>query len=231
MSLSNKRLNYTELINIISKKRLDTYDDISEYVWNSKLSENFFFILQNLEVGLRNSIYNAYKKSYPNKSLFYLYENNIKNRYLSKKELHSRECWKMLCAVKHKLNRTNQNFTDDDIVTELNFGFWTKLLLDKHYTNIWRKIFKDVFPNLEFKVNIDKVRVHTGLQLDDLRKFRNRIFHYEPIFNKEPKQYHDKILESTKWLSHSLYEMNMMFDEFEEIYNSKEKIKIKIGEN
>ncbi|WP_404320076.1 hypothetical protein [Malaciobacter canalis] len=231
MSLSNKRLNHTELINIISKKRLDTYNDISEYVWNSKLSENFFFILQNLEVGLRNSIYNAYKKSYPKKSLFYLYENNIKNRYLSKKELHSRECWKMLCAVKHKLNRNNQNFTDDDIVAELNFGFWTKLLLDKHYTNIWRKIFKDVFPNLEFKGNIDQAKVHTGLQFDDLRKFRNRIFHYEPIFNKAPKQYHDKILESTKWINDSLYEMNMMFDEFEDIYNSKDKIKDKIGKN
>ena len=79
MIISNERLNHTELTDIISKKRLDTYNDISEYVWNSKLSENFFFILQNLEVGLRNSIYNAYKKSYPKKSLFYLYENNIKN--------------------------------------------------------------------------------------------------------------------------------------------------------
>jgi len=137
----------------------------------------------------------------------------------------------MLCAVKHKLNRNNQNFTDDDIVAELNFGFWTKLLLDKHYTNIWRKIFKDVFPNLEFKGNIDQAKVHTGLQFDDLRKFRNRIFHYEPIFNKAPKQYHDKILESTKWINDSLYEINMMFDEFEDIYNSKDKIKDKIGKN
>lgn len=228
MILSECDLNSTELIDIISKNRLETYSDLAEYIWNAKLSENFFFILQNLEVGLRNAIYKAFTTHYPNENLFYLYETDIKNRYLSKKEFHSRECWKMLCAVKYKLSKTSKNITDDDIVAELNFGFWTKLLLDKHYVNMWRKIFHEVFPNIKLDGNVDKLRVSTALQLDNLRKYRNRIFHYEPIFNKNPKKYHSEILESTKWISQSLYNMSVVFDEFEVIYKSKDEIAKKL---
>ncbi len=73
--ISNNQLKYTELVNIISKSRLSTYNnDISLYIWNTKLSENFFFLLQNLEVGLRNAIYNAFLKQYPKQDFFYLFE-------------------------------------------------------------------------------------------------------------------------------------------------------------
>ena len=91
--ITKEHLNSTELEDIISKKRLSTYNnDLALYIFNAKLSENFFLLLQNLEVGLRNSIYNAFKLKYPNDELFYLYETNLKKRYLSKKEFHSREC-------------------------------------------------------------------------------------------------------------------------------------------
>jgi len=216
--ISKENLNYTELENIISKKRLSTYNNsLSLYIYNAKLSENFFLLLQNLEVGLRNSIYNAFNLNYPNKDFFYLYENNLKNRYLSKKEFHSRECWKMLCAVKHKLSKQNIPLINDNIISELNFGFWTKILTDKHYSNIWRKIFSDVFPNKEIDINIDKTKILVAKEFNSLRNFRNRVFHYEPIFNKEPILYHKRILYSTKWMSLSLYMISKEFDEFHNI--------------
>lgn len=57
----------------LSSSRLSTYQNhshnaditIANYVLNAKLSEKFYFLLQNLEVTLRNAIYNGFKKHYP----------------------------------------------------------------------------------------------------------------------------------------------------------------------
>ena len=110
----------------ISSSRISTYksnghteiETIADYVLNAKISQNFYFLLQNLEVSLRNAIYDSFKKHYPNSDFFYLFENNSFNRYKSKKEKHSRECWKMLCGVKYKLKHM-QTLSDGKIIAEL----------------------------------------------------------------------------------------------------------------
>lgn len=78
----------------ISSSRILTYkskdhtkiETIADYVLNAKISQNFYFLLQNLEVSLRNGIYDSFNNNYPNSDLFYLFENNSFNRYKSKKE-------------------------------------------------------------------------------------------------------------------------------------------------
>ena len=233
---------YSSLEKSISKSRLSTYGDstskeidrIKNYILNAKISENFYFLLQNLEVSLRNAIYESFKLHYGDKKdFFFLYETDSRQRYKGRKEKHSRECWKMICSAKYNIINSSSTISDGKIIAELNFGFWTKLLAstDSKYTNMWRKIFIEVFPNYKIMTSIDNDKIIVGTIINQIRNFRNRIFHYEPIFNKAPKQYHDKILESTKWINDSLYEMNMMFDEFEDIYNSKDKIKDKMGKN
>ena len=128
----------------------------------------------------------------------------------------------MLCAVKHNLYKQNILITNDKIISELNFGFWTKILTEKHYSNLWRKIFIDVFPNKKIDLIIDKTKSLVAKDFNDLRNFRNRVFHYEPVFNKQPKRYHQKILESTKWMSISLYKISKEFDEFNNIMKKKD---------
>ena len=227
--ISNNQLKYTELVNIISQSRLSTYNnDISLYIWNTKLSENFFFLLQNLEVGLRNAIYNAFLKQYPKQDFFYLFETNLNSRYLSKKEFHSRECWKMLCSVKYKLKKQNIKITQDKIIAELNFGFWTKILQDKHYSNLWRNIFEDVFPYKNITKSIDVSKYETAIIFNDLRVFRNRVFHYEPIFNKSPEIYHNNILLAIKWIDNNLYLISKTFDNFQSTLSMKEEIDKKL---
>ena len=61
---------FLELEKAISNSRLTTYQNflntssneelIKSYILNAKLSENFYFLLQNLEVTLRNAIYDSY---------------------------------------------------------------------------------------------------------------------------------------------------------------------------
>ena len=218
----------------ISSSRISTYknngfteiETIADYVLNAKISQNFYFLLQNLEVSLRNAIYESFKKNYPNSDFFYLFENNSFNRYKSKKEKHSRECWKMLCGVKYKLKHM-QTLSDGKIIAELNFGFWTELLTsrDNKYTDMWRRIFLDVFPNYKIKSSIDQDKTSIALKIDDIRNFRNRIFHYEPIYNQSDlTKKHMDIFDILTWLNENMKILNELFDEFKNIVENKEEI-------
>lgn len=137
-----------QIIRFISAERLSTYDNatnsrdpreaIEHYIYNTKLSENFYFLLQNLEVALRNVIFRAFTDCSIG-PFFYLYETDLRNRYKQKKEFHSRECWKMLCAARHQLTKRSELVNDGKLIAELNFGFWSKLLNSKHpkYRQMW----------------------------------------------------------------------------------------------
>lgn len=225
---------YESLEHSISQSRLSTYkqddykeiDILTSYVLNAKISQNFYFLLQNLEVSLRNAIYYSYKKHYPTKDFFYLHESNSFNRYKSKKEIHSRECWKMLCGVKYKL-RHLQCLTDGKVIAELNFGFWTELLTstDSKYINLWRTIFSDVFPNYEMQSSIDHDKHLIGAKIDNIRNFRNRIFHYEPIYNQNNLQdMHAEIFDILGWLNKDMKILNELFDEFKHIETDRKRI-------
>ncbi len=231
---------FESLEDSISKSRLSTYkkadyselQTITDYVLNAKISQNFYFLLQNLEVTLRNAVYSGYKKRYNNQDFFYLHETNSFNRYQSKKEIHSRECWKMLCGVKYKL-RHLPHISDGKIIAELNFGFWTELLTstDAKYTTIWRTIFSDVFPSYQVQASIDRDKNLIAAKIDDIRNFRNRIFHYEPIYHQNNlEEKHKEIFEILGWLNNDMKILNEMFDEFKNIEKERERIFNKLEE-
>lgn len=236
--------NFNNLENMISASRLSSYKNptsytnkicnipknnkelISNYIFNAKISENFYFLLQNLEVSLRNSIYNHFNLKFPHRNFFDLNNamtNNGKN-YDSKLEFHSFSCWQMIGSVKHQLRRIS--ITDGKIISELNFGFWTKLLEEKHYTPlIWRQIFKDVFPNFPHGTIIDHDVPIVFDKIDKIRKFRNRIFHYEPIFNHPNLlNMRDHIIEAIGWISLDMQQLSKIYDETESILLEKKEI-------
>jgi len=216
----------------ISSARLSTYRNhsvnhnsqlIANYVLNAKISENFYFLLQNSEVALRNAIYDGFMKNYPRRDFFFLHETNSRNRYRSRQEYHDRECWKMLCGVKYKL-RNISHMNDGKIIAELNFGFWTKLLLSTNhkYTKMWRSIFVDVFPHYNITHSIDKDKVIIGNKINRIRLFRNRIFHYEPISNQPNlMQIHDDIIEILGWINKDMQALTIMFDDFQYMKDEK----------
>lgn len=222
----------------ISQSRLSTYKNygsgltnkeaITNYVLNAKISENFYFLLQNLEVSLRNAIYDSFKTHYSSNNFFFLYETNPRKRNAySKKEKHSVECWKMLCGARHNLVSKKISLNDGKIISELNFGFWTSILSskDKRYTNMWRKIFADVFPNYNIVHSIDSDKVLVGTLINKIREFRNRIFHYEPIFNQvNLNQIHEDIIKVLGWISKDMQELSMTFDEYDLISMEKRHI-------
>lgn len=71
---------FQELEKSISSNRLQTYKSLSiptdnektiaNYIYNTRLSENFYLLLQNLEVTLRNAIYDGYNNHMFRRSFF-----------------------------------------------------------------------------------------------------------------------------------------------------------------
>ena len=234
----SKKINFEKVKKTISNTRLSTYQNsnsqtdkvlLGRYIWNIKLSENFYLLLLNLEVALRNSIYNAYILHYPNKNFFYLYESDLRKRHQQRKELHSKGCWKMLCGVYFNLSKEGTHVSDERLISELNFGFWTKLMFDNHYNIIWRTIFIDVFPYMKIYKSIDKSKIYLAHKIDKIRKFRNRIFHYEPIFNKNNlDEIHQDIIDILGWIDVDLQKLTILFDEHHKIKNSENEIIKKI---
>lgn len=223
---------FLELEKAISVNRLSTYKNyfqnsnnkelIEAYILNAKISENFYFLLQNLEVTLRNAIYDSYSQnSFFKKDFFYLREKDTTQKY--NREFHSYACWKMIGTVKHHLEKEGVVVTDGKIISELNFGFWTTLLEENYYkTKIWRKIFKDVFPNYPHGNKIDDDVDKLSIILNMIRQFRNRIFHFEAIIHKSNlNQIHKDILDVIYWLNSTMYELTKNFDEFEAIQKKK----------
>lgn len=85
-----------------------------------------------------------------------------------------------------ELTRTKKEINLDKIVLNLNFGFWKNLFHKSYNYSVWQnnkmtdRVFPFLKPNQRNLVNIQK-------EMEAIRKFRNRIFHFESLqsWNRE----------------------------------------------
>jgi len=100
------------------------------------------------------------------------------------------------------------------VVAELHFGFWTSLLDVRYEHNqlFWPKLLKPCFPAMPRKL---RTRHYLSKQLNRIRKLRNRVFHYEPIWHwQDLVEQHSILLMLIKWLSPAAKQYVDLLDEF-----------------
>jgi hypothetical protein len=154
----------------ISQIRLSHYKDFDEYKQNIKDSEEYYILLSIFEVSLRNSIDNHFREK-------------ISKEWLESEKLHQ-DTKQRIIESKNKIFQRKEEITHDKIIAELPFGFWTSLFR-KSYSNLFRiKDIKYIFPNIPTKNAKLITRQIIDRELNKIRKFRNRVFHYERIINK-----------------------------------------------
>ena len=86
--------------------------------------------------------------------------------------------------------------TSGRMTAELNFGFWVKMLLPRHEPVFWANLHGE-FPHLPGPVSYAQLYK----RCDDVREFRNRVFHHEPILHRNITAEYSQIMELIKWLS------------------------------
>ena len=165
---------------LISDSRISTYKDNNEYVENIKVSQHFYPMLNCFEIALRNKINNFYIKGYGVDWLITPASVLTIDQAIVDRIGH----------VKERIAHQKKPVTNDNIVANLSLGFWVELFNHKYLikSGLYKEQVCYVFGIS--KKNIHKeylIKLHN--ELNTIRDFRNRIFHYERIIN-HPKYSH-----------------------------------------
>lgn len=179
----------------------DSTDALARYLWNGHLCAAFQPSLHTLEVAFRNAMFVASQGAV-----------NVSGRKLG-----TTGCWldvtpsllydnerEAVEKAKQRLGADPRFHTADRLVAKLGFGFWTALCQApyeqgrKRGPQLWPRLLKNVFPHIPRKLTY---RATIALRLDEIREFRNRIAHHEPIWDRAVLDHHDKILETIGWFN------------------------------
>jgi len=156
----------------ISENRLSSYNDFEEYRQNLLISKNAYIPLSILEIALRNALdtYLTIKIGQ---------DWHTDNTFLTSM------AQKKIKEVNDTLKGRKETDSKEKVIAELNFGFWVSLF-QKPYQNYFRtKDLQQIFPNMPQKKEIFLDREEIYKKLDHIRRFRNRVFHYEKVINKD----------------------------------------------
>jgi hypothetical protein len=223
-------MNVKTLERIVSPPRLRNYivsqgvnqkRAVALYEQNIVLSQSFYPLLTMLEVALRNSLDQACIAHFsdPNwlvnqktgfmvdpKLTYFPAPGIIKTNDFLKRSVEEAE---------GKINRQKLPMSHGKIVAELTFGFWTELFEPTHYA-LLKGVPIKAFPNLPSKIK----RKNLYSNLNEIRRFRNRIYHNEPICflhgvcdTGEAKRIRNGIFNSIHWLSSDLHQWITKIDD------------------
>lgn len=221
MPLSQKQESYLGQLRLqISESRLapylraasgDTAIALAHYYWNVELCQAYYPVLHAVEIALRNNLDRSISSAVPpgphrdipswlDRVPAVLARHAASDAIIRAKS--RLPGWDP--AVQHF--RDGAHVTHGDLVAELSLGFWLGLLDSSYDTGgsggvrLWPDHLKKVFPGA---VGKSRAEIHNAL--NQLRHFRNRVFHYEPVWAKRagqlsPKARYDSILCTLRWL-------------------------------
>ena len=172
---------------------------LARYCWNISVSAALYSSFAHLEVALRNRIHNAMMERFGADWHF----NASLPEYSQR-------------AIEEAIRKIENRYPDPAltrIMAELPFGFWTSFFSPGLESSILRHIIHDVFPDRPPGTRLHRPEIATHLR--DIREFRNRISHHEPIiFKRNLKETHRSAVNLLSWLSTDLYEISQKTDRF-----------------
>ena len=184
---------YQALVSSLSQERLRKYLEASDnnprntillYESNMRLSEAFYTPLQCLEVCLRNKIHRSISPTYGDD----WYQNQ--NLHLAETQLSK------IRGALDELRRNKKPASPGAVVAELSFGFWVGLL-GRHYdATLWRRAIAGAFRKHARGIKRDVIHGRMNM----LRRFRNRVAHHEPIFQKDLLGVHHDLIDAVAWM-------------------------------
>jgi hypothetical protein len=192
---------------LTSKNPVEDYHKYGAYLWSQKVSGAIYPIIQHLEVVLRNSIDQEARNRFgdywwrtitvdttrPN-------HNNFKNGMdlaegKLKKEWNKKERVRLGISntAPLPLGTVVPIFTHDQIVAATDFGTWKEVLVSAFHTSntqqmqdyLWPKSMANVFRRFNvFSASPDVAREQILNLLEEIKDYRNRLFHHDCIWVK-----------------------------------------------
>lgn len=155
----------------ISNERFRSYDGIDEYLENLVFSKKAYIPLSILEVSLKNSINE-------------LLTEKLGENWLEDKNFLTNDSLRKIEEAKKILYKRAEHISKSKIIAELSFGFWVNLFKKPYEKKLRTKDIQKIFTNLPPRNEKMINREVIYKELNHIRNFRNRVFHYEKVINK-----------------------------------------------
>lgn len=178
-----KLVELAELRAAISAPRISTYDrampsdqrDALElYTWNAQVSAAFMLPLHFVEVLTRNAAADALQSTYGSQWQWSPgFEQSLPKL---KPGIPGYSPRSDLIGVRKR------EPTAGKVIPELKFVFWQKMFTARYDQRLWDPFITTLFPHASGPARVVRQRVYD--HLEHIRKFRNRVAHHEPIFNR-----------------------------------------------
>ena len=214
----------SELEAALSRVRLESYrppggsdlDMVVNYFWNIDLAEALLPSLHAAELALRNAISNVIAAD--RRTDLWYYEPDL----LEPGQL------QQFAQALLALTRKKAPPTGGRIVAQLSFGFWVTMLSGPYERRLWSPngyaLLLGAFPHagpLSRKQAYDR--------FNTIRELRNRVFHYEAIWNRPNLAGdHAGIREAIGWISPSLGDMIAVVDTFAAVHGGRAGVEARI---
>ena len=156
----------------ISSERFRSYSGIDEYLENLVFSKKAYIPLSILEISLKNSIND-------------LLTDKLGENWLENKDFLTNDSLKKIEEAKKILYKRAELISKSKIIAELSFGFWVNLFKKPYEKKLRTKDIQKIFTNLPPKKEKMINREVIYKELNHIRNFRNRVFHYEKVINKD----------------------------------------------
>jgi hypothetical protein len=182
----------------LSRERFATYANATDgdrrraialYEWNSAVSAAFYVPLQTVEVAFRNACHRElsilFGPTWPTEQAFLRFNVTFEQD---------------INAARVRLQRSGSIIETSRIVSELSFGFWTRLLGRKFEQALWIPGLWRVFRYYKRLTGVRPSRPPIAKRFDYLRDFRNRIAHHEPVFARSLGTDYTLLLETAAWM-------------------------------
>ncbi|MCT7531085.1 Abi family protein [Aliarcobacter cryaerophilus] len=156
----------------ISSERFRSYSGIDEYLENLVFSKKAYIPLSILEISLKNSIND-------------LLTDKLGENWLENKDFLTNDSLRKIEEAKKILYKRAEPISKSKIIAELSFGFWVNLFKKPYEKKLRTKDIQKIFTNLPPKKEKIINREVIYKELNHIRNFRNRVFHYEKVINKD----------------------------------------------
>ena len=178
----------------ISEARLGSYTGVEEYGQNLVFSKKSYIPLSILEVALRNAVDK-------------LLSDKVGVDWYKDENFLTDDSTKKVNGAITYLKKRREAVTKEKIIAELTFGFWVNLFKKPYDKKLRINDLKTIFLNLPSREEKIVNREVLYKQLNHIRNFRNRVFHYEKVLNKDGyNQINEDILEVLNFLHVDLKE-------------------------
>lgn len=174
------------------------------YKGNLKLAQAFHPLLSTVEVVVRNAFYDAIEVHFGDPDWII----NEKTGFMSSPALARGRYFLRTQVIRTEADLLGRRIpiSSPKIVAEQTFKFWTDLVA-RHHMAVLSNCPMNAFPNIPATKTVTDVYQH----LKEIRKFRNRINHCEPIFLYGATisfslvtQTHQQITDILKWINPDL---------------------------